>query len=163
MILLAPANDTITAGTALSAAGYAGPIVGFNGAASLEVLQKLAGAGATYYAPTEVEFPSLNKELMAVATKYGREADVAASTFSAAGWAEASVIVEALRQCGPDCSTETFGAAIESIKDFEVPLGVYVAPVNFGPDDHIAVEAARFRTWDPVKGEVSSGNPIEIG
>lgn len=162
VILLAPANDTVTVGSALAAAGHEGPMVGFNGAAALEVLQRLGEAGASYYAPTEVEFPSLNEELMAVAAEHGTDADIAASTFSAAGWAMASLIVEALNLCGADCTTETFGPAFESITDFVVPMGVYTGPVSFGPDDHVSASQVRFHTWDTAGGAVSSSEPITL-
>lgn len=159
--LLAPANDTINAGRALLQAGLEVPIVTFNGSAAQEVVEQLATD--LYHAPTEVEYPSANEEYLAVAAEYGREAEVRASHFSAIGWSMAAILVEALEQCGPECTAEAFGDAVERISDFEVPLGISYGPINFGPDDHIAFEVMRFHSFDPDAGELVEGEPVELG
>lgn len=162
VILLGPANDTITIGSALSAAGVTAPVINYNGASALEVFERLSETGLRYYAPTEVTFPVYNEEMLEVARRHGHEDDVAASTFSAAGWAMAAIIVEALEICGPDCNPETFDESLQSITNFEIPMGVYVGPVNFGPDDHVSAERVLFMHMDPATGEFVDVDPIEV-
>jgi hypothetical protein len=74
----------------------------------------------------------------------------------------ASVLVQALKNCGSDCTPAKYGAAIEGLKDFEPPLGVAYGKMNFGPTDHVGVDTIRFHTYNPTTKSTTEGDPIKV-
>jgi branched-chain amino acid transport system substrate-binding protein len=78
-----------------------------------------------------------------------------------AGFAYASTMVQALKQCGNDLSRERIMKEAANIKDFETPVflpGVKVntSPTNFYPIRQMQLERFTGTTWE-LFGEVLSG------
>lgn len=161
IVPLAPANDTVTIGNALREAGLDVPLVSFNGAAASEVLERLAYPD--FYAVTEVPYPEQAEEFLAVVEEQGHSTkDVLGSHFSVVGCAMAFIVAEGIELCGPECTPDTYAAALEEMTDFEVPLGVTYGPVSFDAEDHVYTNVVRFHSWDPDAGETVDDELIEL-
>ncbi|MEX2238552.1 MAG: ABC transporter substrate-binding protein [Dehalococcoidia bacterium] len=82
-------------------------------------------------------------------------AGIQASNFTVYGQAVAEIFVEALTNAGADVTRGSLVAAMESITGFQ--CSVCLGEINFGPDDHRALETFIFVTFDgtafvPVEG-----------
>jgi branched-chain amino acid transport system substrate-binding protein len=141
-----------------------------NVSASVGAVMKPAGpekcvgvmVGAYLKEPTDPKWkddPGMNqwREFMA---KYLPGADISDGNYLA-GFAYASTMVQALKQCGNDLSRERIMKEAANIMDFETPVflpGVKVntSPTNFYPIRQMQLERFTGTTWE-LFGEVLSG------
>ena len=70
------------------------------------------------------------------------------------GWMVAQVVVEAMKRAGDELNRQSLADAVESIDSFQV--GALSPEIQFGPDDHVGVQAVKPFEFDP-ESETYSG------
>jgi ABC-type branched-subunit amino acid transport system substrate-binding protein len=78
-----------------------------------------------------------------------------ANFVSLEGYLAAMLFVEGLKRAGDSLNTETMIAALESIKDYDMGLGV---KIGFGPSDHQASD----KVWGTVLDEQFRFQPLAL-
>ncbi|MGJ5072939.1 ABC transporter substrate-binding protein [Bradyrhizobium oligotrophicum] len=71
------------------------------------------------------------------------------------GYIEASILVQALKQAGPQLDTERLIDTLESMRNIDLGLG---ASLNFGPAEH----QASHKIWGTALDETGAYQPIEL-
>jgi branched-chain amino acid transport system substrate-binding protein len=136
---------------------FLGPISTFE----YVVAEAEGGVTEGYYAMTTFEAPYSDHprdEVREWIAAYEERFDERPNSGAVLGWVAAELTVRALRDAGPDLTTESFLHALEGIDDYQ---DIFGGPVlSFGPDKHLGTEEsflARIEggRWVRVTGNLS--------
>jgi ABC-type branched-subunit amino acid transport system substrate-binding protein len=146
---------------ALATAGFTGPILGNESAATSAVFEKLRLK--SFYAARTFNAVDDSSPLKALAAKYGFDKNLTGCCF-AKGWVLGKAVVAALTKCSGDCAPDAFTTAMESLGTLQItPPNVVFGPIEITKDRHYAFTTAQFFSWDPdSKTERTSGQPVDI-
>jgi len=96
--------------------------------------------------PNETDVPGLEK-MRQDAEAAGQVADMTSGYFTH-GYVSGLILVEALRNCGPDCDGPAMNQALEGITNLDT--NGLSGPIGVSSEDHLFVKYGRMFGWDPA-------------
>ncbi len=87
------------------------------------------------------------KEYLAWFKKYLPDGDVK-DGLNVAGYSNAQVVVQVLRQCGDDLSRENVMRQAANIKDLQLPMALPGIKANTSPEDYFLIESGQLARFD---------------
>jgi branched-chain amino acid transport system substrate-binding protein len=143
-----------------AAAGFTGPIVGYEQAGDPEIIKSVASS--QYSAFLGATPPAKSGEMANAAKSAGVSDKMTTPNFSY-GWSEGAILVKALTDCGASCTGSKLIKAMEGITDFTVPGDATYGPIGFSPTKHYATNTVQFYTWDNAEQSVvTAGKPVSL-
>lgn len=159
LLLSVPAQTPLIVND-LVAAGFEGPVVGYESASEPAIIADVATDQYVTFRGAPV--PKDGSELKKAAEDAGF-GDQANSLWFSYGWNQAAILVEALEACGEDCESSDLLKELENIEDFTPPSESSYGAVTYSKDKHFAATTVQFYTWDvAAKTETQVGEPIAV-
>ncbi|MET7992163.1 ABC transporter substrate-binding protein [Amycolatopsis sp. NPDC005232] len=142
------------------AAGFAGPILGYEQASDPAIIKAVASPQYSGFLGAAQPAPSGE---MADAAKVAGIAEKMTTPNFSYGWSEGAILVKALTDCGASCDGAKLTDELERISGFTVPGDAMYGPISFSPANHYATSTAQFYTWDPAtQNVVTAGKPVSL-
>jgi ABC-type branched-subunit amino acid transport system substrate-binding protein len=133
---------------ALGVAGFKGPIVSTEGAASDVMLS--APNLPNFYAVRENVVPLPGSASYQAGITAGQSATNMSSQNFGKEFADVYVIAATLRKCGVPCSTSKFDSTLKALGNITVPDHMMAGPLNFS-QGQVGLTEAQVWKWDPTK------------
>lgn len=138
--------------------GVKGPIinyVGGSGEATFKAINDPEYYGLrSYVTPEDTSVPGV-ADMVAQAKEAGIT-NAPTSTFFTAGYMQAMLAVEALKNCDSPCTGETFNKALESVDDLST--NGLTGNITLSSERHRALAGGRMYSWDAAKGRTVPAN-----
>jgi branched-chain amino acid transport system substrate-binding protein len=134
-------------------AGYTGPVVMAAGGA---VSNNAIAAGVQNFKDVVAAFAfyttdDLDQPIIAAAKVFTSDQRLTFSDYSLWGLAYTEMLIHALQLAGPDLTRQGFVEALETGFKGDWKCALCIGPIQFGPQDHWALETVRMVKWDPEK------------
>jgi branched-chain amino acid transport system substrate-binding protein len=142
----------------LVAAGFEGPIVGYESASEPAIIEAVASDQYVTFRGAPV--PAADGELAAAAEAAGQTERVNSLWFSY-GWNQVATLAAAIESC--DCEGPELLAAMQEITELDPEGDSTYGPLVFGPQKHYGTATVQFFTWDEAAGnEVETGELVTL-
>jgi branched-chain amino acid transport system substrate-binding protein len=151
-------SNVVIVGKALKAAGYSGPYLGESAASEDSTFKALAGVDyqgqRTFLPPASGTAAATAASAAGVQTTGG---------FFGNGWAIASVIAEAAKDCSGDCSGSDMTTALQHVTSYTPPGGLAVGPLSFSATRHYGITKIQYFKLDQQASAVTAaGAPAAV-
>jgi len=144
----------------LGVAGFKGPIVSTEGAASNVMLS--AANVPNFYAVRENVVPLPGSASYKAGVAAGQTPTNMSSQNFGKEFADVYVIADTLRKCGVPCSTPKFDSTLKALGNIAIPDDLMAGPLNFS-HGQVGLTEAQLWKWDPsTKASVSVGPVYSI-
>src|SRR5262249_44960677 len=140
---------------ALVDAGIKEPIIGYSSSSSDDTLKGTGATNPTGLRTTAV--PVAGEPILKAAQAVGFGSKAVDGNFSL-GWETAAVVVEGLRRCGADCTSDKLLTTLQQIDSYDVPDNAIYGPISISPTRHAIMTKCQFFKFDGTN-VVKNGDP----
>jgi ABC-type branched-subunit amino acid transport system substrate-binding protein len=154
-------TNTVLAASALSTAGFHGPILGSSAVGAYAALQKIGLPNMLGYQESQVA--ANGSALYKAAAAVGAQNDAMTTNYFSSGFGAMYAMALVLRKCGPTCTSSQFAKTAETMGNINVPDNAYFGPIQFSSSSHFGLTAMQFFKLNSSKtGIVPAGKPLEL-
>jgi ABC-type branched-subunit amino acid transport system substrate-binding protein len=143
----------------LAAAGYKGPVVGYDSTCEPAILDAIKSS--QFVCMRGAPVPATTGPLATAAANAGVSSQLDSNFFSY-GWDEAAVLGQALSSCGDSCTRSGLISSLQSVSNYTPPDNATFGPVSFSTTKHWGAQSAQFYSWNSTSSQVEPvGSPIQ--
>ena len=135
-------TNTVLEASALSTAGFHGPILGSSAVGAYASLQKINLPDMQGWEASQVA--TKGNALYKAAAAVGGENDALTSNYFSSGFGALYTMALVLRKCGPTCTPSQFVKTAETMGNINVPDDAYFGPIRFSASSHFGLTALQF-------------------
>ena len=154
-------TNTVLAASALTTAGFHGPILGSSAVGAYAALKKINLPNLMGYQQSTVA--TEGDALYEAAAAVGAQNDAMETNYFSSGFGAMYTMALVLRKCGPTCTSSQFIQTAETMGNINVPDGAYFGPIRFSSSSHFGLTSMQFFKLNSSKtGIVPAGKPLAL-